>query len=406
MNNVCTLYSSERIEDRLAELVKEYFNNPSIQIDETQDGRVLKFVKKKGLFKGKTTFQISTRFRDPHTELSNDPSALAQNLQGIQGFVSQIASAPPIGVNNLNARIERFASETAILCSETDSKELFRLVETISQEKECVLFCQTSTFVGKGDYPHFLNKDLKLLLDVHGNSDIYPATAPFIEIDQEEETEVFPDQPERKNKSIAFISSLGIKTIDHLPPIQSENQVTIRSSEEIASRAVILAITNLVAFNNLTGEQANEMITQYALGKYVSPDETAFLNDPSDARKNQMTWKCEAVWVLCWALEIIDDIGPAGKLADLNNIKPEDYPVAPGVDPNLFIQNNHKIRSAKEILDQNDLYYRLNWACVDARLNGAELSLVHPGVVYERQYALNWLTNYLDQAWDEVTCET
>ena len=46
----------------------------------------------------------------------------------------------------------------------------------------------------------------------------------------------------------------------------------------------------------------------------------------------------------------------------------------------------------------------MNWACVDARILGEEMNVVHPRVVYERQYALNWLIHYMDQNCDDVSC--
>ena len=52
------------------------------------------------------------------------------------------------------------------------------------------------------------------------------------------------------------------------------------------------------------------------------------------------------------------------------------------------------------------LYYRFNWACVDERINGREIEGINPGIVYEKQYALNWLINYMDQDRDYVTCDT
>ena len=406
MNNLCTLYSSKRIEERLLELINDKFGNTDIKINEASHSQVFSFIKKKGLFKGKTSFQISTRYRD-RIALDVDQSDLAKNLQGIKGFISQIPSASPIGIKNLNTIIDSVISETAILCSENNSKELLELVEIISKEKECVLFCQSDSFVGKGNYPHFLNKELKLLLDITGNSEIYPPTGPLVDMDEEQEgTEIFPDQIARKKKNIDFIKGLGIPTIDHLPYIESENEVALRNSEEIASRAVILALTNLVSFSNISGQEAKEVISKYSLDSYVTPDELDFLNNPTDELKNQMSWKCEAIWTLCWALGIIQDMGPANILADLSQIDSQKYPISQGIDPNDFIKKQHVIRSKKEILDQNDLYYRLNWACVNERLKGNKLTEIHPGVVYERQYALNWLVNYMGQEWDDITCDT
>ncbi|MDF1551166.1 MAG: DUF4272 domain-containing protein, partial [Bacteroidales bacterium] len=66
----------------------------------------------------------------------------------------------------------------------------------------------------------------------------------------------------------------------------------------------------------------------------------------------------------------------------------------------------YETRSKSEILDANDLYYRLDWACVDARINNSNLSEVNQGVVFERHYALNWLINYMNQEWDDVSCDT
>jgi len=43
---------------------------------------------------------------------------------------------------------------------------------------------------------------------------------------------------------------------------------------------------------------------------------------------------------------------------------------------------------------------------VDARINGRQITEIHPGVVYERHYALNWLINYMNQDWDDVSCDT
>jgi len=405
MNNLCTLYSSKRIEERLSELINEKFSKSDIEINKTSKSQIFNFSKKKGFFKGKIDFQISTRFRES-VDLIVDQSDLAKNLQGLKGFISQISSAPQIGIENLNIIIDSIISETTVLCSESSSKELLEIIKIISKEKECILFCQSDSFIGKGNYPHFLNKELKLLLDIEGNSEIYPPNEALVNIEKQEEVEIFPDQIERKKRNIEFISSLGIPTIDHLPFIESENEVKLRSSEEIASRAVILAITNLVAFNNISGHEAKDIISEYSLDKYVTPEESDFLNKPTDELKNQMTWKCEGVWVLCWGLGIIEDLGTADILADLNQIDAEKYPIAQGIDPNSFIKKEHVIRSKKEILDQNDLYYRLNWACVNERIDGNELTEVHPGVVYERQYALNWLINYMDQDWDEITCDT
>jgi len=64
------------------------------------------------------------------------------------------------------------------------------------------------------------------------------------------------------------------------------------------------------------------------------------------------------------------------------------------------------LRSKEEILDETDLIYRYNWACVDARINNRSMDTINTGVVLERHHALNWLTTYCDQDWDDVTTDT
>jgi hypothetical protein len=94
------------------------------------------------------------------------------------------------------------------------------------------------------------------------------------------------------------------------------------------------------------------------------------------------------------------------QLCDLGTIPPEQYPVGKDKFPEDFIRTAGLVRSKADILDASDLYYRLDWACVDARIHGKQITEAHPGVVYERHYALNWLINYGNQEWDDVSCDT
>lgn len=65
-----------------------------------------------------------------------------------------------------------------------------------------------------------------------------------------------------------------------------------------------------------------------------------------------------------------------------------------------------KPRGTQEILDEADLIYRLDWACVDARIKGNEApASLNADVVVERHMALNWLIGY-DDDWDNVSTDT
>ena len=50
-------------------------------------------------------------------------------------------------------------------------------------------------------------------------------------------------------------------------------------------------------------------------------------------------------------------------------------------------------RSTTEILDQADLTYRYDWACVDAHIHKQEApARLDGGIVMERHYTFNWIT--------------
>ena len=210
----------------------------------------------------------------------------------------------------------------------------------------------------------------------------------------------------RKEKTEKFLKKKGIKINYNLPRIEAENETTLRKTKEIAERVTILSVTNLVAFNGMTGNQAIEYLKKYDLWKFVTPDEKEFLKNPTDEKKNQETWKTEGIWILMWSLKIVDDIGFPNHMCDLNEIPPKNYPIAQNKDPNDFINKMTEIRPKTEILDANDLYYRIYWACVDAKINENEINEVNSGVVYERLYALNWLVNYMEEEWDDISCDT
>lgn len=212
--------------------------------------------------------------------------------------------------------------------------------------------------------------------------------------------------PSRKEKSEEILKKEEIKINFNLPPIESEEETTIRTPQEIAIRVTILAITNLVVFDSIDSEEGINYMKESNLWELATPNEKEFLIHPTEDKKFQETWKCECIWVLLWALKIVNTLPFPDELCDLNDIPVDQYPIGGDIDPNDFINTKYQIRSKSEILDANDLYYRYHWACVDARLNNIEITKIDSGIVYERHYALNWLIHYMDQEWDDVSCDT
>ncbi|MEN7549957.1 DUF4272 domain-containing protein [Rapidithrix thailandica] len=408
MENYCTLYAHELALEKIIEEINTRFPNEEISYSESGETKSISVNTNNGLTGAKSQFQINYRERaKPSYKIEQIDSSLTQNLSGMLGFVNSLSSQNEEVKYLLMRKIETLNCEFSILTSINDFPELISLIKALSQALDVIVFARPDTVISRSDTQHFLDKDLALILDMNGNNEISELKVNILtkyhDKPQENATEM---QVERKKNSESILMAQQVKVNSNLPYIPSDENVSIRSVEKIAERVVMLATTNMVAFNAISGEQAKEYLNGYKLLDKATPKELDFLNNPTEEKKNYETWKCEGIWVLMWALGIVEDLAFPNHMADLNAIPSEQYPIGSDTDPNSFIQSAKVPRSKKAILDANDLYYRIDWACVDARINGQEMQAVHPGVVYERHYALNWLIKYNNQEWDEVTCDT
>ncbi|GGX12211.1 DUF4272 domain-containing protein [Aquimarina muelleri] len=408
MENYCTIYSHELYFERIIPEIQKVFPKGEISTSVQDERKTIQVSIKEGLFKPKKEFQISYRERiTPSYKILEIDSPLTQNLSGMAGFVNSLPNTNEKVKELLLQKIQTLNSELPILSKGDLDEELKVLTKNICQSFDGIVFAQPNINISKSDTQHFLNKDLNLILDTNGNCEIenleVKIDSIYFDGDQKELTE---DQKNRKSRSESIIKEYQVKLNTNLPCIESENDTIIRTSKEIAERITLLATTNMVAFNHISAEQAIEYLKKYDLLEKATQKELSFLDNPTEEAKSHETWKCECIWVLSWALEIIEDLGSPNNLADLNKIASDRYPIGKDKDPNLFINSISATRSKSEILDANDLYYRLDWACVDARINETTTENMHPGVVYERHYALNWLVGYMNQDWDNVSCDT
>ena len=105
---------------------------------------------------------------------------------------------------------------------------------------------------------------------------------------------------------------------------------------------------------------------------------------------------------MLWALGIIDELKYPSEICDVQTIVGKIFQPS-----RKEFEDSVELRSEPDILDELDKTYRMNWACVDARVKGREvLGNINPSVIYERHYSLNWLTNYQNQDWDDVQTDT
>lgn len=402
---ICTIYSHHLGLEKIKEIFLSHvpdgiFSNNGENLEFEVKGGILSPSKKVTVFyreRAVPSYQI------PHT----DDSELTANLKGLYGYVNSLPAQNEKIKGLFLHKIQTLNSEFSIRQDKGEVKQLNAIIKDLAKEFEAVLFVQPKTIISKADTQHFLDQDLNLIIDVNGNCEIdelpVNINSEYFDGDQTQLTE---DQIQRKADSEKILERENIKINKHLPCIESENETTIRSAKEIAERLSVLAVTNLVAFNSISAEEAVDYLQEYHLWEKVTEGEKEFLADPTEDKKMYETWKCEGIWTLTWALKKVDALDFPNEFCSLENISAENYPVGKDKDPYEFINAVSEVRSKKEILDAADLYYRFNWACVDERINGRQIEGINPGIVYERQYALNWLIHYMDQDWDNVTCDT
>lgn len=209
----------------------------------------------------------------------------------------------------------------------------------------------------------------------------------------------------RKLETEKLLKSLNIPFIDHLPLIEEENEVKIRTSQEIAERILILAYLIYVGEVPTEKEKVVDFLKSNTLWASASPDEKAlFLKTELTNRESvNISWRSEAIWLLLWAINKVEKLTIPVEQVDVAEIVsriPEFFE-----EPELFVKNAI-IRPTTELLDISDLTYRLHWATRNADLTNkpmpANLSL---SVIMERHYAINWVTYYAD-GWDDITTDT
>jgi hypothetical protein len=209
----------------------------------------------------------------------------------------------------------------------------------------------------------------------------------------------------RKANTEALLQKEGIPFLPSLPCVESEAETTLRSPEEVGIRIACLFCVVGSAFEE--GDSVyKEYLKEHDLWNHLTPDELSFLSNDNPNRKTviNFTWRSEALVVLMWATHLLNMLPLPRQQSDTGAIVSR----FPGVDksPWPFIRVIH-LREKAEILDASDLIYRLHWATRQAGMDGkdAPAGLI-PGVVQEWHHAINWITRYDDQDWDDVATDT
>ena len=212
-----------------------------------------------------------------------------------------------------------------------------------------------------------------------------------------------PIANERKKRSLDIIKKEDIPHIKHLRALPDDHEITLRSVEEVARRAMAL---NLIArfADGESHDWLEQKLQQYRLDDVLTEQERTFIEDdnPPDYITILFSQRLEAFWTLAWALQMVDSLGRPNHFCNSEKA----YALFDDRSPDQFLLDA-KLRDVSQVMDVLDLHFRYHWAVTDAELYGKNPPKnLERDVVYQRHYALNWLVQHEGQAWDEVSTDT
>ena len=202
---------------------------------------------------------------------------------------------------------------------------------------------------------------------------------------------------ERKNRSIAILVSQGVPYIEHLPLGYETNEVTPRDKKEVIERLACSFTSIMCALsigkNEYTEEDREYMTQDFLSAKYhalelLTPREQQVIAGTiSEAGAINAVWKYESIWVLLWALGVVEELSFPNQICDCDLVMGT---MERFKNLDDFMANT-TLRPMEEILQALDLHYRYHWAAVNARVNGSDPAGIDEGIVMERRAGLEWL---------------
>lgn len=211
----------------------------------------------------------------------------------------------------------------------------------------------------------------------------------------------------RRERTQARLGELTIPS--YLPLVISERQFNPRQEREIAQRCLALLIVALQAECARCGEPipSQQLAQMRPLGiEQLTPQEQAYLNNPDPKADLAFGWRIESLLTLLWSLGL-QELPPPSELCDVARV----------VDSVLNSQESDLISAARlrdpmVLLDTLDLVFCQHWLLRQAEskrtiaapqlFQGVSPLQVEPGVIYERHYALSWLTRSESSPWDDI----
>jgi len=399
-----TLYSHDvDLDDTILAILKKHFPRSSPSFREVEGSRQMIVTIKGGLIFKPKTLTIKYRQRQtPSYRLINDDCPVSIQLRGLYNFTEALPM-PQNDVKRLLLRkIETINSETVFIAEPTLTQEMQGVLSELAQTLDSLIFAQPQLTLSKSSDLHFMDSSFRLLMDLDGNTGDGKLDVKIASKYYDDPTPPTWLQQDRKARTEAFLRQRGIPINPRLPMTEDSSTSLLRDKQTIIERVYCLTIL-AARGEGVPLERLDTLIQRYAIDGFTEEEKKLYAKpDPSDEDKAIMTWRYESLNVLQWALGFVDTLVYPSEICDV-----------PALVGNVIersradLEQNAVVRDEEVILDELDKIYRMHWACVEARMQQQPpAGDLNSSIVYERHYALNWLTTYLDQEWDYVSTDT
>lgn len=398
-----SLYSHSVDVDGIVSIVRNAFHKAVVDVNQQNEHAVITVVIKGGIFSRKQTLKLQYRQRlFPSYHLRDVLCEVSNQFLGMYHYVAALPAADADLQGRLLKKIETFNSEITLTAEPVLSPAMQHLVYELAVFLNAILFVSPGVTLAKSPVQHFLDSSLHLLLDAEGNTGSGTIDLTISSRYFDDPAPATGEQLQRKERSEALLTQRGIRVNHHLPVVPGVADTVLRDAEEIIER--IYCLTVLAAKGEGVEKQIlDNKIAALGITGFTTLETALYEKDVlTEQERANITWRYEGINVLLWALGFSDNLVYPSVICDVPDI----------VDTVInesrpMFESRAVLRDTATILDELDMIYRMHWASVEARLHHQ-----HPeggldaSIVYERHYALNWLTNYQEQAWDEVTTDT
>ncbi len=220
---------------------------------------------------------------------------------------------------------------------------------------------------------------------------------------------------ERKAHTTELLKARNIPYNEHLPVIETSDEVDLRSPDEVLKRAltslIIIQLACDIANKKATPENVElvkNILKTYGLENELTEKEQKILKlDATDQEVVNIVWRYESIWPLFWALGFISCLEFPNRICDSTALTKLLFGTDKYRSIDDFLSDIRPV-NIEYLLDEADLIFRLNWACTDARVKGEAIPAgMDNSVVVERHRGFNWLMNAFDaENWDTVSAHT